>query len=422
MRPAAASAAVWQVAFKRRMSSIRTNASALSALRSLTEIQKVLAGTERQISIGLAVSTAADNASYWSIAAQLGSDCDVVKAANLALAQSQSALSAAATAIGAIASTINAIGADLTQASNPSASLDGINASLASLGQQLTDAVVGASFNGLNLLDGSQTGQLDFTAGFNATSGGGAINTISFFPFPLINVLAGATSTTQQAAVTDAATINQIVNLSSNYATLAYGVDVIVANPGRDPTYALAQDQAGTATTIATGGTGALQSRGLAGAVEMWSQALDGTITSNVYTAVDANGNACSLPKAASLNMSQTTITGGGLLVQNGVDLTQITVYGAADAQAKLAAVEAAGKALTIYAATIGAAQNRMTAASTFNSALTTNYATGVSALVDADMNTVSTRLQALQTQEQLGIQSLSIANQDAQLILTLFP
>ena len=52
---------------------------------------------------------------------------------------------------------------------------------------------------------------------------------------------------------------------------------------------------------------------------------------------------------------------------------------------------------------------------------LTTNYATGVSALVDADMNTASTRLQALQTQEQLGIQSLSIANQNSQLILKLF-
>ena len=77
---------------------------------------------------------------------------------------------------------------------------------------------------------------------------------------------------------------------------------------------------------------------------------------------------------------------------------------------------------VTNYAATIGATQDRMTSASTFNTALTTNYATGVSALVDADMNSASTRLQALQTQEQLGIQSLSIANQNAQLILKLFP
>ena len=36
-------------------------------------------------------------------------------------------------------------------------------------------------------------------------------------------------------------------------------------------------------------------------------------------------------------------------------------------------------------------------------------------------MNQASTRLQALQTQEQLGIQSLSVANQNAALILKLF-
>ena len=62
-----------------------------------------------------------------------------------------------------------------------------------------------------------------------------------------------------------------------------------------------------------------------------------------------------------------------------------------------------------------------MTTASTFNSSLTTNYSNGVAGLVDADMNQASTRLQALQTQEQLGIQSLSVANQNAALILKLF-
>ena len=50
-----------------------------------------------------------------------------------------------------------------------------------------------------------------------------------------------------------------------------------------------------------------------------------------------------------------------------------------------------------------------------------TNYANGVSGMVDANMNTASTQLQALQTQEQLGIQSLSIANQNVALILKLF-
>jgi flagellin len=45
----------------------------------------------------------------------------------------------------------------------------------------------------------------------------------------------------------------------------------------------------------------------------------------------------------------------------------------------------------------------------------------GVGQLVDADMEEESTRLQALQVQQQLGIQALSIANGNAQNILSLF-
>ena len=45
----------------------------------------------------------------------------------------------------------------------------------------------------------------------------------------------------------------------------------------------------------------------------------------------------------------------------------------------------------------------------------------GVGTLVDADMNEESTRLQALQVQQQLGIQALSIANAGVQGVMQLF-
>ena len=45
----------------------------------------------------------------------------------------------------------------------------------------------------------------------------------------------------------------------------------------------------------------------------------------------------------------------------------------------------------------------------------------GVGAMVDADMEEASARLTALQTQQQLGIQALSIANQAPQNVLSLF-
>ena len=83
--------------------------------------------------------------------------------------------------------------------------------------------------------------------------------------------------------------------------------------------------------------------------------------------------------------------------------------------------IDAAIKAATTAGSTLGATKTRIDSQSTFVSALSDAITSGVGSLVDADMNVASTRLQALQTQQQLGIQALSIANQNSQLILKLF-
>jgi len=138
------------------MSSILTNTAALNALQSLSATESALKTTESQVSTGKSVSTAADNAAYWSIATQLDASSGVVTAANSALSQSQSVLSTASSAITSVVSTIKSIQTALTEATNPGADIANINTTLAQLGQQLTDAINGASFNGLNVLDGSQ--------------------------------------------------------------------------------------------------------------------------------------------------------------------------------------------------------------------------------------------------------------------------
>jgi flagellin len=45
----------------------------------------------------------------------------------------------------------------------------------------------------------------------------------------------------------------------------------------------------------------------------------------------------------------------------------------------------------------------------------------GLGALVDADLAKESANLQALQTRQQLGVQTLSLANQGSQTLLSLF-
>ena len=76
---------------------------------------------------------------------------------------------------------------------------------------------------------------------------------------------------------------------------------------------------------------------------------------------------------------------------------------------------------MTDSAATIGAVNKRLELQNGFIKSLSDTIDKGVGRLVDADMNEESTRLKALQTQQQLGIQALSIANSSADNILSLF-
>ncbi|OHV85868.1 flagellin [Ensifer sp. LCM 4579] len=76
---------------------------------------------------------------------------------------------------------------------------------------------------------------------------------------------------------------------------------------------------------------------------------------------------------------------------------------------------------LTDSAATLGAITKRIEMQEGFIANLMDVIDKGVGRLVDADMNEESTRLKALQTQQQLGIQSLSIANTNSENILRLF-
>jgi flagellin len=82
------------------------------------------------------------------------------------------------------------------------------------------------------------------------------------------------------------------------------------------------------------------------------------------------------------------------------------------------------------YAAANSRLQTRQTSASSTTSAASVSFsaealhaygATAASQIADADLAAESARLSALQTQQQLGVQSLSIANQAPQSLLALF-
>lgn len=91
------------------------------------------------------------------------------------------------------------------------------------------------------------------------------------------------------------------------------------------------------------------------------------------------------------------------------------------DLDVALGSVENALKAMTSAGAKLGTISTRINLQSDFADKLAASLTKGIGRLVDADMNEESTRLKALQTQQQLAIQALSIANSDSQNILSLF-
>jgi flagellin len=123
------------------------------------------------------------------------------------------------------------------------------------------------------------------------------------------------------------------------------------------------------------------------------------------------------------LDTEDTTANGGVDYSVSSLDISAISDSDddLEDLEQMIGFVDEAISGMTTAASNLGAIKQRTKLQSEFVSALMTAIDRGVGALVDADMNEESTRLQALQVQQQLGIQALSIANQNSQSILSLF-
>jgi flagellin len=86
-----------------------------------------------------------------------------------------------------------------------------------------------------------------------------------------------------------------------------------------------------------------------------------------------------------------------------------------------MSAVETALDSMTTAGGALGALTTRIDLQTDYAGKLSDAIEEGVSRLVDADMEQESAKLSALQTQQQLAIQSLSIANSSSQNLMTLF-
>ena len=160
------------------------------------------------------------------------------------------------------------------------------------------------------------------------------------------------------------------------------------------------------------------------------------SLVTNMQSAIDQatfNGNDLVGGAAA----AQTVVTGvsraGGTFATttisfNSVDLQSIQTALAgidlttsADLEADLVTAEAQLQNAISAATSMGVTENTLEDQMKFLDSLTDTLDSGIGSMVDADMEEEAARLQAYQVQQQLATQSLAIANQSPQNILSLF-
>lgn len=128
-----------------------------------------------------------------------------------------------------------------------------------------------------------------------------------------------------------------------------------------------------------------------------------------------------SIDRAADGSVTAAAITVASVDFEAGLDLSDIDVSDAAAATTSVALLEAHIQTAVDGAAALGASSKRIEGQNEFVGKVMDAMKSGIGTLVDTDMEEASARLQALQVQQQLATQSLSIANQAPQAILSLF-
>ena len=212
-----------------RSSSILTNSSAMSALQTLRSINEQLDSTQNQISSGMRVASASDNAAYWSIATTMRSDNKALSAVSDSLGLGSSTVDVAYTAMNSTVSTLDDIKSRLVTAKQPGVDKSKIQSEIKQLEDQLKSTADAATFSGSNFLsanvdmtDKTQTTQQvvgSFTRDF---TGNISISTINIDTTETIlfnntgDVAANGAGLLQQGNALDAATVTDLLGLTSD--------------------------------------------------------------------------------------------------------------------------------------------------------------------------------------------------------------
>lgn len=426
-------------------SSLLTNSAAMTALQTLTATNKKLDTTQNRISTGLRVATATDNAAYWSIATTMKSDNKALSAVQDALGLGAATLDMMYTGLNSSVEVVTEIKAKLTAARQPGVDRTKIQDEVTELQKQLRGSADSTVFNGENWVsvDSSTPGYNDTKSVVSSFSRAGGVVSIDTVGINQKDIklfdgnTAGSTvdySGTSTTITFDPTLIGGATDADGNF-TITVDTDVYTVNVTENDTakslmnkinalgiegFTVAVDNAGTGLVgFNRGEFDVVFADGAAGdesgvqaatvAADAGYVAMEKGVLDKVYDVYDA----------AADTWSSFSVAGAA----DGLDISKLT-DSASDLAMLERYVQVVDKALgdiTTSASSLGAIKSRVGLQQDFVKSLVDSLDRGIGQLVDADMNAESTRLQALQTQQQLGIQALSIANGNSQSILSLF-
>ncbi len=391
------------------MASILTNTSAMGALSTLRSISASMEDTQSRISSGLKVGSASDNAAYWSIATTMKSDNMALSAVSDALGLGAAKVDTAYSGMEAAINVVKEIKTKLVAATEDGVDKTKIQEEITQLQDQLTSIAEAASFSGENWLQADVTAGTDLAKSVVASfvrddSGNVSVKKVDY-TLSATNVLfdtGGNQGLLDATSTIDGASVTLSVNLAG------VQTDVTVASFTTDDVITAGSGSSTFDGSYANDGT----SDYVKVADDTWVKAVDQTGVSDQEVAYEDSTGALwaidTTSTAASTTSSVSTLS-----------LTAATTSAQLDGMIQM--VDDALTSMTSAASSIGSISARIDLQESFVSDLSDSIEAGVGRLVDADMNEESTRLKALQTQQQLAIQALSIANSDSQNVLSLF-
>tara|TARA_R110000751_G_scaffold225672_3_gene327550 strand:- start:77961 stop:79175 length:1215 start_codon:yes stop_codon:yes gene_type:complete len=401
------------------------------ALDTLRSINKDLATVQNEISTGKKVSSAKDNASIWAISTVMSTDVESFKTISDSLNLGSSTVGVARSAAEAVTENLQDIKNLIVAAQQGNVDRSKIQTDISELTKGIQTIVGAAQFNGLNLLDGSSTADVDFLASLDRSSGGSVAASFISVGRQDLSLSNSATPAVFGAgANADQTIIASGVNSGTATAAGAGAdLDVTIASVAAGHSYRLVLDDSATNNTLGqrtfeyVASADDSASSVAANLANQMSTFLSATGETNysvsradgVITIDNASGAALAVTATARTGGTAGTTTGG---LGN---LATVDVTTDAGATSALTAIEGLLQTSIDAAAALGSSQKRIESQGEFVNTLVDAMTSGIGGLVDADMEAASAKLQALQVQSQLGVQALSIANQAPQSLLSLF-